>query len=197
MNQEHGISVGITHVEEFFFMKVKLNGTLTHKDYKNMIPLLRHAIKGVEKPQVKVFIDATEFDGWELRAAWDDFMYGMEFRKAFTKIAFVGTKTWEKYGVKIGSWFVSGDVKFFASVDEAYTWLNEDEQEATTAVQKDLKSRREDIENELQDMFESNLKIVDWNVPEADDQNAAEILVEILQTKLHKIRDEVESGKYK
>ena len=157
MNTENGISVGISYIDDFFFMKVKLSGTLTHTDYKNMVPMLRYAIKGVDNPQVKVFIDATEFKGWELRAVLDDLKYGMEFKEAFTKIAFVGTKTWEKYGVKIGSWFIKGDVKFFKSTDEAYIWLNEGAQTPLSAIEQDLLARKEDIENELESLFKSNL----------------------------------------
>ena len=65
-----------------------------------------------------------------------------------------------------------------------------------TATQKDIESRQEIIENELRGLFESNLKITDWNVPEADDQNASEMLVEILQKELNRIKEDVKNGKY-
>jgi len=196
-NKEHGISVGISRVDEFFLVKVKIVGTVTHSDYKKMIPMLRYTVRNSINPKVKVFIDATEFSGWELRAAWDDFKYSMEFKELFTKVAYVGTKTWEEFGVKIGGWFINGDIKFFNSIDDAYDWLNEDEDEPKTAVEKDLHSRKEAIKNELQELFESNLKIVDYNVPEPDDQNAAEILLSIFENKLNEIKISVEDGKYK
>lgn len=65
-----------------------------------------------------------------------------------------------------------------------------------TPTQKDIISRQETIENELLGLFESNLKITDWNVPEADDQNAAEMLIEIIQNKLDTIKEDVKNGKY-
>ncbi|MEA2092173.1 MAG: STAS/SEC14 domain-containing protein [Campylobacterota bacterium] len=194
---EHGISVGISRVDKFFFMKIKINGTLTHSDYEKMIPMLRNSIDGIKEPKVRVLIDATEFDGWELRAAWDDFKFGMEFREVFTKIAFVGTKTWEEYGVKIGSWFMSGEVKFFKSLDGAYDWLNQEEVIPTTPVQKDLHSRKDAIENELESLFKSNLRVTDFNVPEPDGQDASQILVNILEDKLKKIKNDVQVGKYR
>ncbi|EDZ62527.1 hypothetical protein SMGD1_2758 [Sulfurimonas gotlandica GD1] len=194
---EHGISIGISRVNKFFFMKVKINGTLTHEDYERMVPMLRSAIDGVKDPDVRVLMDATEFSGWEMKAAWDDFIFGIEFRNVFTKIAFVGTTAWEEYGVKIGSWFMSGDVKFFKSLDEAYIWLNKEKIIPTTAVQKDLHARKEEIRNDLESLFKSNLKIVDWNVPEPDDQDASEILVSILEEKLQEIKADVKDGKYK
>ncbi|MEA1892507.1 MAG: STAS/SEC14 domain-containing protein [Campylobacterota bacterium] len=194
---EHGISAGISRVDEFFFLKMKIDGTLKHSDYEKMIPMLQSAIKEVKEPKVKVLIDATEFDGWELRAAWDDFKFGMEFKETFTKIALVGTKRWEEYGVKIGSWFMDGEVQFFKSIDEAHAWLNRDEIVPVTPVQKDLHSRKDAIRNDLESFFKSNLRVTDYNVPEPDDQDASEILVSILEEKLSEIKDEVKAGKYK
>ena len=195
--KENGISVGITRVDKFFFVKVKLVGTITYNDYENMVPMLKYTVQNSVNPKVKVFIDATEFNGWELRAAWDDFRYSMEFKELITKVAYVGTKTWEEYGVKIGSWFIDGDIKFFNSTEDAYDWLNKNEVEPKTAVQKDLKSRKEAIKDELQELFEANLNIVDYNVPEPDDQDAAEIIVSILEDKLNEIKASVEAEKYK
>ena len=194
---EHGVSVGISRVNEFFFMKVKIKGTLSHEDYERMTPMLRSAIEGVKEPKVKIIMDLTEFNGWDLRAAWDEFQFGMEFSGTFTKIAFVGNKKWEEYMIKIGNWFMSGDVEFFNSIDDAYAWLNEEYPVPQTAVQKDLLSRKNDIRNELESLFKSNLKIVDWNVPEPDDQDASEILVAILEDKLREIKADVNDGKYK
>jgi len=193
---EHGISIGINRVNEFFFMKIKINGTLTREDYERMVPMLRSSVEGVKEPDVRVLIDATEFDGWELRAAWDDFKFGIEFRQLFSKIAIVGTRTIEKYVVKIGSWFMSGDMRFFESLDDAYEWLNQEDVTPTTPVQKDLHSRKEAIRDELESLFKSNLRVTDYNVPEPDDKDASEILVAILEDKLNEIKNDVKAGKY-
>jgi len=65
-----------------------------------------------------------------------------------------------------------------------------------SATQKDLQNRIDEIRDELESLFKSNLKITDWNVPEADDQNAAEILVSILEQKLSEIKEDVKNKKY-
>lgn len=65
-----------------------------------------------------------------------------------------------------------------------------------SATQKDLANRIDEIRSELELLFKSNLKITDWNVPEADDQNAAEILVSILEDKLAEIKEDVKNKKY-
>ena len=56
------------------------------------------------------------------------------------------------------------------------------------AVQKDLTNRKTEIEKELELLFNTNLKIVDWDVPEPDDKEAALILWNILNDKLKEIK---------
>ena len=174
--EKHGITVKINKREDYFFMQVKIVGTLTHEDYQKRLPILKYTLNNTDNPKVKVLVDALEFQGWELRAAWDDYKFGMEYNKAFTKIAFVGADAWKSYGVKIGNWFMSGQMKYFKTIEEAEAWLSEDE---------------------LESLFKDNLTRVDWNVPEADDQNAAEILVNILENKLSRIKNDVNNGVYK
>lgn len=62
---------------------------------------------------------------------------------------------------------------------------------------KEINERKEAIEEQLALLFKGNMKITDWDVPEADDQKAAEMIVDILQNKLDVIKQEVKEGKYK
>ena len=64
------------------------------------------------------------------------------------------------------------------------------------AVEKDLQSRKEEILKELELLFKTNLKITDWDVPEANDNEAAMLLVDILQEGIEKIKKDIEAGKY-
>jgi len=41
------------------------------------------------------------------------------------KIAIYGNKNWQEISAKIGSWFISGEVKYLESYDEAISWLAE------------------------------------------------------------------------
>lgn len=65
-----------------------------------------------------------------------------------------------------------------------------------TVTQKEIESRQEAIEEQLELLFKANMKITDWDVPEADDQQAAELIVEVLQNKLNDIKKDVENRKY-
>ncbi len=121
----HGLSIGIERVGNEFFLSLKAIGKLTHEDYKTITPMIDSALEGVKDPKVKTFFDGTELEGWELRAAWDDFKLGLKHGGEFDKIAILGNKKWQEYTSKIGSWFVSGEVQYFEDETEALAWLQE------------------------------------------------------------------------
>jgi hypothetical protein len=41
----------------------------------------------------------------------------------FEKIAIYGNKNWQQITARVGSWFISGEVRYFEDMDEALTWL--------------------------------------------------------------------------
>ena len=64
------------------------------------------------------------------------------------------------------------------------------------AVEKELNARKDEIKKELELLFKTNMKITDWDVPEADDQKAAQIVLSIMQEALDKIKEDIQAGKY-
>ena len=64
------------------------------------------------------------------------------------------------------------------------------------AIHQELQSRQKEIEVALELFFKTNMKITDWDVPEADDKKAAILLLDIMQAKLDTIREDVLSGRY-
>ncbi len=93
MTQEsHGFSIGIERINNDIFLSLKAKGTLTHQDYLTITPIIDSALAEVNHPKVKVFIDGTELDGWEMRAAWDDLKLGLKHGNEFEKIAIYGNK---------------------------------------------------------------------------------------------------------
>ncbi|PCI71437.1 MAG: STAS/SEC14 domain-containing protein [Gammaproteobacteria bacterium] len=121
----HGLTLGIERIDEFFFLSLKVVGKLTHKDYERINPLVDAALEGVSEPKINVFIDASKMEGWELRAAWDDFKFGLKHNNEFNKIAIFGHEKWQEYLSKIGSWFISGEIQFFETKDLAFDWLTD------------------------------------------------------------------------
>ena len=65
------------------------------------------------------------------------------------------------------------------------------------AVVKDLAERKAEIEGAIELLFKTNMKITDWDVPEANDTEAANIILDIMEKKIDQLRDDVKDGKYK
>ena len=123
---KHGLSVGLERHGNEFFLNLKMTGKLTHEDYQVLTPMLDSALEGIKHPQIKALVDLTDMEGWELRAAWDDFKLGIRHGNEFTKIAIYGNKKWQEYSAKIGSWFISGEARYFEDKTAALGWLLEE-----------------------------------------------------------------------
>jgi hypothetical protein len=122
---KHGLSIGIERVDNHFFLTLKAVGKLTHADYEIITPIIDSALLQVKQPKVDVLIDGTELEGWELRAAWDDLKLGLKHNNEFNKIAIYGNKDWQKVTAKIGTWFMSGEIKYFENMLDAISWLKQ------------------------------------------------------------------------
>lgn len=126
MKQEtHAISVDVEQLNHEFIIVIKAHGKLSHADYEIITPMFDSALEKLPHADVKVLADITDFDGWELRAAWDDFKLGLKYGKNFKKIAIVGNKNWQEAASVVGSWFISGEIKSFHCTEDAEFWLNQ------------------------------------------------------------------------
>lgn len=123
MGQQHGITIGITCVSDEFYITLKASGTLNHRDYQTITPMLDGALQAVPEPHIYLLFDATDFHGWELRAAWDDFKLGLKQGSQFKKIAIYGQQNWLKIGSQIAGWFIGGEIEFFTDKQTALEWL--------------------------------------------------------------------------
>lgn len=126
--QRHGLSVGIDRIDDKFFITFRVVGKLTHEDFVAITPMITTALTSIEDPKANVLIDASEFEGWALRAAWDDFRLGLKHGADFYKIAIVGDKHWQQWLAKISSWFISGEAKHFDNFADALYWLNDEKE---------------------------------------------------------------------
>jgi len=119
----HGISIGIERIDKEFYMTFSIIGKLTHEDYEVVIPMIDSALEGVKEPKIKMLVDVTQLEGWELRAAWDDFKIGLKHGNQFERIAMLGNKPWQEWAVKVAGWFTSAKVEYFEDEADAITWL--------------------------------------------------------------------------
>ena len=63
------------------------------------------------------------------------------------------------------------------------------------AIDKEFKNRKNEILKELKFLFKANMRITDWDVPEADNQKAANLLVDILQEGVDQIKEDIKNNK--
>ena len=123
--QRHGISIGMERIDGRFLVSMKAVGRLTHEDYQQVIPMIEGALATLDNPRIRAFVDATELEGWDLRAAWDDLRFDLKHGSEFERVAVVGNRRWLELGTKVFGWFVSGDVRYFEEPEPAYRWLIE------------------------------------------------------------------------
>jgi hypothetical protein len=118
-----GLSIGVCCIEGKAFVEMRAIGKLTHEDYQTITPMIEDAIAASDDNCVDVLADLREFEGWEARAAWDDFKLGIKHRKSWGRIALVGSKKWEQLAAKVAGWFIGGETKFFEDIDAALQWI--------------------------------------------------------------------------
>jgi len=63
-------------------------------------------------------------------------------------------------------------------------------------IEKELLSRKDEIRKGVDLLFKTNMKITDWDVPEADDKEAANIILDMIQQRVEEIRADIKVGKY-
>lgn len=61
-------------------------------------------------------------------------------------------------------------------------------------VEKDILARKSEIITEMRALFKANMKFTDWDVPEADDRLAGELILEVMQEALDRLKEEQKEG---
>jgi len=106
---------------------VKATKTLTRQDYEDIfIPQLKLQIDKFGKIRVLIYLD-DNFNGWELGAAWDDAVFGVQHRHDFEKVAVVSDKNWVEWATKFGAYFMDGQVATYSLVEfqKAVIWVRQ------------------------------------------------------------------------
>ena len=97
----------------------RAKGTLTGDDYASaLIPAVDRALEEHEKVRL-LYILGEEFDGLTAGAMWDDTRVGFSHVTRWEKIAVVARKDWLRHSVDIFGYLIPGEVKAFATTEEA------------------------------------------------------------------------------
>ncbi|WP_024297733.1 STAS/SEC14 domain-containing protein [Methylomicrobium lacus] len=119
--------IAIMHETAGRTLVVKATESLTSQDYEKVfIPQLNQLIGKFGKIRVGFYL-AENFTGWELGAAWDDAVFGIQHRHDFEKVAVVSDKKWMEWATKIGSYFIDGQIATCtpAEFEDAVTWTKQ------------------------------------------------------------------------
>lgn len=108
-------------------LAVKATKKLSGDDYTEVwIPALQEVIEKFSKARCLLYMDEN-FEGWELKAMWEDAKFGFAHRNDFDKLAVVGGPKWVEWGTKVAGIMMSGEVKTYEpeQLAEALKWAVE------------------------------------------------------------------------
>ncbi|HEY9189852.1 MAG TPA: hypothetical protein VIM88_03210 [Sulfurovum sp.] len=64
-------------------------------------------------------------------------------------------------------------------------------------VAQDILGRKSEIISEINAIFKVNMKITNWDVPEADDTLAGEMILDIMQEALDGLKTKLKEGEFR
>ena len=64
-------------------------------------------------------------------------------------------------------------------------------------VEQDISRRKNEIISEVNGVFKLNMKITDWDVPEADDELAGKMIIDIMQEAIDGLKLKLSEGEFK
>ncbi len=112
------IPINESHIYAF-----EISGKLVADDYLALKPRIERLLKK-EKP-ISLLVKLDHFEGWTLKAMWEDIKLGFEHDEDFLRIAFVGSRLRDKILTEIGDLFLSAEIEHFENESDALKWLRE------------------------------------------------------------------------
>lgn len=106
---------------------LRATGTLHDRDYRELLPMLEGLFTEHGTLRVLFYADPG-FEGWDLKAAWDDAALGFGHASDFERMAIVGAPDWVEWCVKLCAFLFKGEVRLYAAddLDSAWVWLEAD-----------------------------------------------------------------------
>jgi hypothetical protein len=103
----------------------KMSGKLHDADYQKFVPAIDAAI--AKEGKVRLLAQFHDFQGWDMKALWDDIKFSTTHCTKIDRIALVGEKKWEEWMAKVCKPFTMAKIQYFdaAKIEDARKWLNE------------------------------------------------------------------------
>ena len=118
------MSTGFEVVTKQPHLHLRLSGRLTADDYHGLAPVVDQEL--ADRGPLRMIVELSEaFEGWTAGAAWQDLKLNLDHWNDFDRIAIVGDLAkWQEMMVRFTSPFTKAELKTFASVEDATTWLD-------------------------------------------------------------------------
>jgi hypothetical protein len=102
-----------------------MSGKLHDEDYKKFVPLVDAEI--AKEGKINVLAQFHDFQGWDVKALWDDIKFSTTHCTKIKRIALVGEKSWEKWMAAVCKPFTMAKIRYFdaSEIEAAKTWLGE------------------------------------------------------------------------
>ncbi len=102
-----------------------MSGKLVDADYRRFVPEAERLI--ARHGKIRILFDMDDFHGWDAKALWDDFEFGVRHSADLERLAMIGEKKWQEWMAKIWKPFTSATIRYFnrAAADEARAWIEE------------------------------------------------------------------------
>ena len=106
-------------------ISIRAEGILTDEDYKKFLPELERILE--REGRMSAYVDLEDLKGWEVKAAWDDFKFGIAHNADFDRIAVVGDSRWQEWMIKVSNLFFAAKMRYFSPGEkqQALDWLQE------------------------------------------------------------------------
>ena len=122
-NYKSGISLKATRYNDKLLLNMKTSGHLSELDFERITPPLEAAIYSIHSPYAVLLVDISEFEGWSIKSAWEEFLLSQRLGGEFNRIAIYGKSRWQNRLIRVISWFISADIKVFKRKKEATDWV--------------------------------------------------------------------------
>ena len=122
-----------TPVNEAHVYAFNVSGKLTDADYQELIRRIEEILK--QEIPISLLIKLEDFEGWEVKAAWDDLKFSIKHQQDFARIAVLGENSMEHWMTMIGNAFVDTEVRYFdeSQSQQALQWLGQ----VTNRIERD------------------------------------------------------------
>ncbi|OHB68673.1 MAG: hypothetical protein A2V70_07030 [Planctomycetes bacterium RBG_13_63_9] len=105
---------------------IRVSGKLLHADYQQFIPKLEELIR--EHGSIRCLMEMEDFEGFELRALWDELKFDTKHCRDIERCAVVGNRKWEQWATNLSKpLFYKATIKYFdvSELDQAWQWIEE------------------------------------------------------------------------